>query len=87
MSWLLTVRTYEDQSSRNVLVLDHRFYGATRKDALHYSESHAKTDSFYRQSGGAAAARSAIKVRGYTGAEGDFKGIHTRSFARFEKIG
>jgi hypothetical protein len=87
MSWLLQVRTFEQQGNQLVLVLEHRFYGATRKEAFHFSESHAKTDSFYRSSG-ATAASEAMKTRGgVASAKGTFQGIQTVSFASFFHIG
>lgn len=80
------VKTYERTPTSWRLVLEHTFVGKTLREALHYSESHAETDSFYRDSGGANAARI---LRHFAGARaityGSYKGITTRSDAEVSK--
>ena len=87
MPWKLWVRTYEfqEEDEKPLLVLEHAFFGDTREDALHYSESHSKTDSFYRQTGGHRAARAAYDERGVILLKGDYQGIKTLTDAEFKK--
>lgn len=82
----LWVRTYEIQEGKEVLVLEHSFFGKTSEEALHYSDSHAKTDSFYNQTGGAFAAReSHMRGGAFVLVKGSFKGIETLTDAEFKK--
>jgi len=87
MTWKLWVRTYEyqDEGDQPTLVLEHSFFGKTREEALHYSESHSKTDSFYDMTGGAVAARAAYKNRQVVLLKGMFRGIRTLTDAEFKK--
>jgi len=83
--WKLWVRSYEKQGEKMVLVLEHSFFGKTREEALHYSDSHSRTDSFYEQTGGAVAARAAYKSRQVAMVKGDFRGIETLTDAEFKQ--
>lgn len=83
--WKLLVRTYEKQGGKDVLVLEHSFFGKTREEALHYSDSHAKTDSFYSGTGGALAARESHHLQSVVIVKGRYKGIETVTDAEFRK--
>lgn len=51
----LHVRTYEvDEGGKSKAVLEHVFFGATKKEAEHYARSHEKTDLFFRACGAGA---------------------------------
>jgi len=83
----LHVRTFELQDGKWVPVLDHTFFGITQADALQYSESHSKTDSFYRDSGGARAALVSFNQRGnFVITRGQFRGVVTQSEAEFKTV-
>lgn len=82
--WKLHVRTFEEQDrAKNKWrpVLEHTFFGSTKEEALHYSESHAKTDSFYRAIGGHVAAQGAYDGHDPAIVRANFKGIRTFSEA------
>jgi hypothetical protein len=85
--WKLWVRTYEyqEEGEEPTLVLEHSFFGKTREEALHYSESHSKTDSFYRDTGGHRAASESYRVNGPVLLKGAFRGIRTLTDAEFKK--
>jgi len=85
VSWKLEVRTHEMQDGKWVLVLDHAFYGTTREDALHYSDSHERTDSFYRDTGGALAARESYRLKSFIIVKGHFRDVPTQTEAEFKK--
>lgn len=85
--WALRVKTYENQTSGQVLVLEHVFLGKTRAEAFHYSESHSQADAFYTESGGAQAAyRIQDSPKKMALVRGKYKGVHTQSEARWEQI-
>lgn len=86
--WALRVKTFEVQDRESVLVLEHVFLGRTRKEALHYSESHSKADAFYRMSGGHTTAialgsrDSTMRAIG----RGSYQGIKTIAEANWERL-
>jgi hypothetical protein len=43
--WVCVVEIYE---AKPYPVVEHRFYGATQVEAMHYFQSHMKTDEFLR---------------------------------------
>jgi len=46
--WVLVHSIYEQDVGDDYPVVRHSFYGKTPAEALHYYESHLKTDSFLR---------------------------------------
>jgi hypothetical protein len=88
VSWKLVVRTFEQQDNNSKLtpVLEHAFFGKTMEDALHYSDSHSRTDSFYRDTGGALAARESHRRNGdFVIVKGHFRDVPTQTEAEFKK--
>ncbi len=86
--WKLHVRTYEEQDRAKGTwrpVLEHTFFGSTKEEALHYSESHNKTDSFYRSIGGHVAAKAAYDGHDPAIVRADYKGIRAFSEATLRK--
>jgi hypothetical protein len=89
VSWKLVVRTFEQQGNDDrklTPVLEHSFFGKTMEDALHYSDSHSRTDSFYRDTGGALAARESHRRNGaFIIVKGHFRDVPTLTEAEFKK--
>ena len=46
--WRIVHQTFEESVGDSYPVLEHIFYGKTRKEALRYYQSHLKSDEFFR---------------------------------------